>query len=156
VALAWRRATAALCVGLIAVAAVLAWNQADNVRRFYGFTDAASLRGLDVLSARLRPHDVVVTDRCWSFLATWLVHTRTLPALAPEDIGPAAEVPFAREARAVLAGQPAGLQRAHRLGARYIVVDPTCVDADSRPLPPPVVGEPIYVSRRLAVLRLGA
>ena len=39
----------------------------------------------DALAAVLRPREVVVTDRCWSFLATWLLHTRTLAALEPQD-----------------------------------------------------------------------
>ena len=93
-------------------------------------------------------------NRCWSFLGTWLLHTRTLPALLPQDIGPAAEVPFARRAQAILDGTPQGLADARRLGARFLIVDPQCVDGSGRPLPPPVVGEPVFVSRRLAVLRL--
>lgn len=141
--------------GVLAVAvAVLAWVQSGNVREFYAFSDRASLRGLDVVAARLRPGDVVVTDRCWSFLATWLLRTRTLPALASADIGPAAEVPFARRARSILQGTPAGLRRARRLGVRYVLVDPTCVGVDGRPLTPPVVGDVIYFSRRLVVLEL--
>ena len=54
--------------------------------------EPASLRGLDAVRADLRPREVVVTDRCWSFQATWLLHTRTLPALEPEDIQPKAEL----------------------------------------------------------------
>ena len=131
-----------------------AFSQTDRVHDFYAFTDRASLRGLDAVAARLRPDEVVVTDRCWSFLSTWLLHTRTLPALLPQDIGPAAEVPFARQAQAVLDGTPAGLRRARRLGVRFLIVDPQCVDGEGRPLSPPLVGKPVYVSRRLAVLEL--
>ena len=61
------------------------------MRDFYAFTSDASLRGLDAVGATLRPNEVVVTDRCWSFQATCLLHTRTLPALEPEDIQPKAE-----------------------------------------------------------------
>ena len=149
-----RRAGLAAGVALVSATSVFAWTQADRVHDFYAFTDRASRRGLDAVAARLRPGEVVVTDRCWSFLSTWLLHTRTLPALLPQDIGPAAEVPFARQAQAVLDGSPAGLRRARALGVRFLIVDPQCVDGRGRPLDPPLVGEPVYVSRRLAVLEL--
>ena len=111
--------------GLVAVAiAALAWSQAGNVRDFYAFTSRASLRGLDAVSAELHPGEVVVTDRCWSFQATWLLRTRTLAALEPEDIQPKAELRLARQARAVLDGTPEGLAVARRLDVRYLLVDP--------------------------------
>ena len=146
---------AALAAGVAAVAiSGFAWAQASNVRDFYAFTNTASLRGLDAVSAELRPDEVVVTDRCWSFQATWLLRTRTLPALEPEDIQPKAELHRARQARAVLDGTPEGLALARRLGVRYLIVDPTCVDTRERPTRPPAVGTPLYVSKRLVVLRL--
>ncbi len=156
VALAGIRRGAIAGAVLAVVVAALAWVQAPNVREFYAFTDRASLRGLDVVAARLRPGEVVVTDRCWSFLATWLLRTRTLPALAGADIGPAAEVPFARQGRAIIRGTNTGRRRARKLGVRYVLVDPTCVDVDGRAIPPPVVGDVVYISRRLVVLELGA
>jgi hypothetical protein len=146
---------AALAGALAAVAiAPFAWAQGSNVRDFYAFTNDASLRGLDAVSADLRPNEVVVTDRCWSFQATWLLHTKTLPALEPEDIQPKAELRRARQARAVLDGTPEGLALARRLGVRYLIVDPTCVDTRERPTRPPAVGTPLFVSKRLVVLRL--
>jgi hypothetical protein len=148
-----RRAAIAGAVASMAIAG-FAWVQGANVRDFYAFTNDASLRGLDAVSADLRPNEVVVTDRCWSFQATWLLHTRTLPALEPEDIQPKAELRRAREARAVLDGTPEGLALARRLGVRYLIVDPTCVDTRERPTRPPAVGTPLYVSKRLVVLRL--
>ena len=102
----------------------------------------------------LRPDEVVVTDRCWSFLATWLLHTRTLAALEPQDIQPAAELPFAREAQQIIDGDAA------RALARALA---------RRPLPRPRPGlpgrqrrfaaaapwgTPVYESARLAILRL--
>jgi hypothetical protein len=141
-------ATAALAI------TALAWSQAGNVRDFYAFTSSASLRGLDAVSATLRPNEVVVTDRCWSFQATWLLHTRTLAALEPEDIQPKAELRPARQAREVLDGTPEGLTLARRLGVRYLLVDPTCTDTRERPIKPPAVGTPLFVSKRLVVLRL--
>ena len=146
---------AALAGALASLAiAVFAWVQGSNVRDFYAFTNDASLRGLDAVSADLKPNEVVVTDRCWSFQATWLLHTRTLPALEPEDIQPKAELRRARQARAVLDGTPEGLALARRLGVRYLVVDPTCTDTRERPTRPPAVGTPLFVSKRLVVLRL--
>jgi hypothetical protein len=146
---------AAIAGGLAALAiSGFAWAQASNVRDFYAFTNTASLRGLDAVSAALRPGEIVVTDRCWSFQATWLLRTRTLPALEPEDIQPKAELRRARQARAVLDGTPEGLALARRLGVRYLIVDPTCVDTRERPTRPPAVGTPLYVSKRLVVLRL--
>ena len=95
-----------------------------------------------------------MTDRCWSFQATWLLRTPTLPALEPEDIQPKAELRRARQARAVIEGTPSGLALARRLGVRYLLVDPTCPDAEGRLNDPPAVGAPMYVSDRLVVLGL--
>jgi len=145
---------AAAALALAAVTAGFAWSQADNVRRFYQFTDRAGERGLGHLSAALRPGEVVVTDRCWSFLGTWLLRTRTLPALDPVDIQPKAELPFARDARAVLEGTAEGREVARRVGARFAIVDPTCVDAEGREAQAPQAGRPVFVSERLVVLRI--
>jgi hypothetical protein len=152
----FRRVRTTLVTGalLAAVVAGFAWPAAHNVRFFYGFTNQASLRGLDAVAAQLRPNEVVVTDRCWSFLATWLLHTRTLPALYPVDIQPKAELPRANEAHAILDGTPEGQALAQRLGVRYALVDPTCPDPNGNALPPPRVGTPAYTSERLLVLRL--
>jgi hypothetical protein len=138
----------------IALTASSAWSEAANIRNYYTFVTPAALRGLDALSAVLRPDEVVVTDRCWSFLATWLLHTRTLAALEPQDIQPAAELPFAHEAQQILDGTAAGLARARALGVRYLVVDPVCPGPNGAPLPPPAVGTPVFASARLAILRL--
>jgi hypothetical protein len=150
------RARETLAAGalLALVVAAFAWPAAHNVRFFYGFTNATSLRGLDAVSARLRPNEVVVTDRCWSFLATWLLHTRTLPALYPVDIQPKAELARANEAHAILDGTPAGQIDARRLGVRFALVDPTCPDPDGNALAPPRVGTPAFTSERLLVLKL--
>jgi hypothetical protein len=152
----FRRVRTTLVAGalLAAIVAGFAWPAAHNVRFFYGFTNRASLRGLDAVAAQLRPNEVVVTDRCWSFLATWLLHTRTLPALYPVDIQPKAELARANEAHAILDGTPEGQALAQRLGVRYALVDPTCPDPNGNALPPPRVGTPAYTSERLLVLRL--
>jgi hypothetical protein len=151
-----RRARTTVVTGavLALVVAAFAWPAAHNVRFFYGFTNATSLRGLDAVAAQLRPGEVVVTDRCWSFLATWLLHTRTLPALYPVDIQPKAELARAEEAHAILDGTPRGSALARRLGIRFALVDPTCPDPDGNALAPPRVGTPAFTSERLLVLRL--
>jgi hypothetical protein len=150
------RARGAALAGLAAagVIAAFAWGDDRDVRDFYAFANPASLRGLDAVATTLHPGDVVVTDRCWSFQATWLLHTRTIAALEPEDIQPKAELARARQARAVLDGTPEGMALARRLRIRYLLVDPTCTDAHARPTRPPRVGAPIYLSKRLVVLEL--
>jgi len=151
---AWALATVAAAA--LAFTWVTAYRQAANVRTFYAFANPASLKGLDAVAADLKPDEIVVTDRCWSFLSTWLLHARTLPALTPQDIQPKAELPFARQAQAILDATPAGMRRARQLGVRYLLVDPQCRAADGRPLDPPAWGTPVYVSERLAVLKLPA
>jgi hypothetical protein len=143
-------------MGAVLSAAVFAfaWPAAHSVRFFYGFANPASLRGLDAVAAQLHPDEVVVTDRCWSFLATWLLHTRTLPALYPVDIQPKAELARANEAHAILDGTPQGQVLARRLGVRFLLVDPTCPDPNGNALAPPRVGEPVFTSERLLVLKL--
>jgi hypothetical protein len=148
------RTTIAAGAVLALVVGAFAWPAAHNVRFFYGFTNPASLRGLDAVSGKLQPNEVVVTDRCWSFLATWLLHTRTLPALYPVDIQPKAELARANEAHAILNGTPEGRALARRLGIRFALVDPTCPDPDGNALAPPRVGTPAFTSERLLVLAL--
>jgi hypothetical protein len=152
-----RRALAGVVAGVLVLAtAIAAWSQADDVRRFYQFADSSSLRGLGHLEADLRPREVVVTDRCWSFLGTWLLSTRTLAALDPSDIQPKAELSFARQARAVLRGSPKGRVVVDRYGIRYAIVDPTCTLSNGERAEPPRVGRPVFVSLRLVVLRIGS
>jgi hypothetical protein len=149
-------ARGAALAGVVAAAviAAFAWGDDRDVRDFYAFGNSASLRGLDAVATTLRPGEVVVTDRCWSFQATWLLHTRTLAALEPQDIQPKAELARARQARGVLDGTPEGMALVRRLGIRYLLADPTCTDARTRPTRPPRVGAPIYLSKRLVVLEL--
>jgi hypothetical protein len=148
------RVTVLMGAVLSAVVFAFAWPAAHSVRFFYGFANPASLRGLDAVAAQLHPDEVVVTDRCWSFLATWLLHTRTLPALYPVDIQPKAELARANEAHAILDGTPQGQVLARRLGVRFLLVDPTCPDPNGNALAPPGVGEPGFTSERLLVLKL--
>ena len=145
---------AALTVVAVAFTTVQSYDQAPRTRAFYAFANPVSLRGLDALAPILRPDEVVVTDRCWSFLGTWLLHTRTLPALIPQDIQPKAELVRARQARAILDGTPAGRAQARTLAVRYALMDPLCPAADgSLPTPPPGASV-VFASPRLAILRL--
>jgi hypothetical protein len=150
------RARVALVAGLAvaAFAFYVAEDEAPRIRTFYGFANQTSLRGLDAVSARLRPDEVVVTDRCWSFLGTWLLHTRTLAALETIDIQPKAELTRAREAKAIIAGSDRGRALARQLGVRFLLVDPTCPTAEGTPARAPGWGRPVFVSERLAVLTL--
>ena len=152
--LPWRHAGLLAGAGVAVAMAIPAWQQTDNVRLFYTFATDASLKGLGLVEKRLEPGEVVVTDRCWSFLATWLLHTRTLAALEPADIQPKAEVPRAEDAREIMAGTPEGRRLARRLGVRYLIVNPECTDVEGRPIGTPTIGGPIFVSRRLVVIDL--
>ena len=149
-----RRLAAVAALALVVAIFIPAWGQAQQVERFYDFADRTTLRGLDVAATQLRPGDVVVTDRCWSFLAEWLLQAQTLPALDPADILPKAEVVPARRARSILAGTPRGIALAKRLGVRLLVVNPTCVGDNGRRERPPQLGTPLFVSEKLVVMRL--
>jgi hypothetical protein len=150
-----RAAAAAAGAVLVVAVFVLAWDQAPVVRDFYAFTDRGSLRGLDLVARNLRPGEVVVTDRCWSFQAAWLLHTPTLAALDPADIQPKAEVPRARLAQAILTATPAGRAATRRLHVRYLIIDPTCTSASGETQAPPLQGGPAYASARLAIFVVG-
>jgi hypothetical protein len=148
------RVLAAVAAAALVFTAAGAYRQTDNVRSFYAFATPESLRGLDAVAATLRPNEVVVTDRCWSFLSTWLLHTRVLPALDPQDIQPKAELLFARRAQAILDGTPSGSADARRLGVRYLITDPTCRGPNGHLPQPPVNGTPVFASRSLSILLL--
>jgi hypothetical protein len=154
VRLPWRALAATASVVVIAVISVDAFDQAANVSSYYSFANPTALRGLDALDATLKPNEVVVTDRCWSFLATWLLSTRTLAALTPQDIQPKAELHLAEQAQAILDATASGRARARQLGVRYLVVDPTCPGPSGGLLPPPLQGTVVFESQRLAILRL--
>jgi hypothetical protein len=144
----------AVALALVVLIAIPAWGQAVDVRRFYDFANPTTLRGLDAVSAQLRPGDVIVTDRCWSFLAEWLLHAQTLPALDPADILPKAEVVPARRARSILRGTPKGRDLARKLNVRFLVVNPTCVSDNGKLASPPQLGTPLFVSDKLVVMKL--
>jgi hypothetical protein len=153
------RRTAGLAVAALvglALTGVLyeaAWRQGPRVRNYYAFANPASLRGLDALAADLRPGEPVTTDRCWSFLSAWLLRHPTYPALADQDIGPKAELPLAREGRAMIEDTPEGNALIKKLGIRYALVDPNCPASTVTVQPNGTVK---FVSQRLAIVKLSA
>ena len=156
IAVAWTtlfpRAVLVAAVAVIAVVAAQARDLASDFRDFYGSANRASLLGLDYVKARSDVDDVVVTDACWGFLASWFLQRPILAAQEPAQILPKAEVAPARTARRILY---AGDRRlAAKVGARYAVVDPKCTNVRGEPIEPPVVGRPVYASTRLVVLDL--
>ncbi|MDO9354625.1 MAG: hypothetical protein Q7T55_13085 [Solirubrobacteraceae bacterium] len=151
----WRPAAipaSALVAGLlVGVLAASAWSQGQAVRRYYLFANPSSLRGLDGLTLALTPGEPVTTDRCWSFLSAWLLRTKTYPALSDQDIGPKAELPIARQGRAMMRGTKEGRRLAKRYGVRFALLDPTCPVTAETVEPP---GEVVFVSQRLAIVEL--
>lgn len=146
-------ATAVSVVLAAAMAFVFAgaWRQAEEVRDFYAFASTNALRALDALSTKLEPNEIVATDRCWSFLATWLLHTRTYPALEEQDIQPKAELVIARRSAAILHGTDEGRRLMRELPVRYGLLDPTCPVSGKRFAPP---GTLVYAGGRLAIVQL--
>jgi hypothetical protein len=156
VRLRWPVLVAGVCIAGIAATTINSYPQAKSVRSYYSFVTPAALRGLNALTAVLRPNEVVVTDRCWSFLGEWLLSTRTLAALLPEDIQPAAELKFADEAKSIIHDTRAGRRLGRALGVRFLLLDPTCPGADGGFLKPPRHGTPVFESTTLAIVRLPA
>jgi hypothetical protein len=152
----WRRLVLAVALIGLPLTAIDAFNETASIRSYYDFATPAALGGLDALSATLRPNEVVATDRCWSFLATWLLHTRTLAALEPQDIEPRAELPFARDAQAIIDDTSHGRAVARALGVRYLLVDPLCPGSNGKLLPAPRAGTVVFESVTLAIFRLPA
>lgn len=146
-----RTAASAVLAAAMAFVFVGAWRQAEDVRGFYAFASTNGLRALDALSTKLAPNEIVATDRCWSFLATWLLHTRTYPALEEQDIQPKAELIIARRSAAILHGTDEGRALMRTLPVRYAVLDPTCPVSGKRFAPP---GELLFAGDRLAIVEL--
>jgi hypothetical protein len=69
---------------------------------------------------------------------------------------PKAELPLARKGRLVMSGTPEGRLYARRHGVRFALVDPTCGDLSGHPDRLAPRGRPLFVSKRLVVLRLAA
>ncbi len=140
-----------LTIAAVVSTITLSWLQADKVRDYYGFASPTALRGLDQLAPNLAPNEIVATDRCWSFLATWLLHTRTYPALEEQDIQPKAELLVARKAAAIMRGSAEGRTVMRSEGIRWALLDPTCPVSGDRFLPP---GKVRFASKRLAIVEL--
>ena len=143
--------------GSLAVAiAGFAWAQAVQRARLLRVHERPrSLRGLDAVSARAaartrsssptaagasRPPGCCTRARCRR--SSPRTSSRRPSCTARARRGPCST------------GRPRASRCARRLGVRYLIVDPTCVDTRERPTRPPAVGTPLYVSKRLVVLRL--
>ena len=150
-----RPVVAVLLVVMVAATVARADGLTAIKRDYYAWVDEASAAGLDRIRGGLNRDDVVVTDRCWSFLTPWLLRQPTLAALDDSDIQPAAELEGAAMARRLLYGPaPTSRLMARYLGVRYALTNPTCADSQGRVYPPPHQGRPIYASERLVVMRL--
>jgi hypothetical protein len=141
---------------LIAFIAADAYDLAPVYRNFYTYVDRGSLSALGHLKAQLHPGDVVVTDTCWGFLASWLLEQPILAAQDPALILPKSEIEPAETAARILYGGKAGATLARTVGARYALVDPLCTHQTGRPVQPPDIGTPVYASTHLVVLDLSA
>ena len=146
---------AVAAVGLFAATAAVAYDRGPGVREFYLWASRASLNGIDEVSRLTTRRQAVVTDRCWSFLAPWLLQRPVLAGIDPADILPAWEARPAATARAILYGRPATARRlARRDGVRYAILNPGCASDETDALRLPTIGTPIYESTRLVVLDL--
>lgn len=155
------KAAGAVAASLVGVALVLATGVTANdrgptVRSFYAWASDASVKGLAEVQARTSPRDTVVADRCWGFLAPWLLQRPVLAGIDPADILPSWEAHPASVAREILYGSPRRARAtARRYGARYAVLNPGCASDETNRLRVPSIGEPVYESTRLVVLDLG-
>lgn len=147
----WRRWLVPVAAACVLAAAVQAPQVADDAGEFYGFTDQAALRGYDVLAAELQPGEVVVADRCTSFLSTYLLQVPVLAALRDEEIGPKAELPRVKQAQDIIRGGARGADVARRVNARWLLLNANC---PGRLLRPPSYARTRFVSNRLIVYRL--
>jgi len=147
------RAALLLGVLLVALVAPLSYTRAEEARRFFTFVDPGSERGLDFLSRRLEPGDVVAADRCWSFLASWELRHRVLGGLDPSLSLAGSEAGPASVARKILVGSRESVELAKRYGVHYALIDPICTDEQGRPPVVPTHGAPIFESTHLVIIR---
>jgi hypothetical protein len=144
-------------LALFVATAAVAYDRGPGVRAFYLWASNASLKGIDEVGRRTGPRDAVVADRCWGFLAPWLLQRPVLAGIDPADILPAWEARPAATARTILYGRPAEAARlAARDGVRYAILNPGCASDETDSLRLPSIGTPIYESTRLVVLDLSA
>ena len=149
-----RRAAVVLGIVLVAWVAPLSSTRAGEARSFFTFVDPGSERGLDYLSHRLKPGDVVAADRCWSFLATWELRHRVLGGLDPSLSLAGSEARPASIARRILVGSRESVALAERYGVHYALINPICTDEQGRPPAVPTHGTPVYESTHLVIIRL--
>jgi hypothetical protein len=128
---------------------------APHVRDFYQLASPATLRGIALLNVEAKSSTApIVTDQCWAFLVPWLSHHRTMAGLEPWTIPFRQDVEPARQARRILYGGTPGRRLAHRLGIRFVVLDPECAYWSIARPPVTIRGTPLFASKRLLVLEL--
>jgi hypothetical protein len=94
----------------------------------------------------------IVSDGCFQFAVPYLVRRPTLAAFSERQVGFVDRLPLARQAAAILSGEPGGAELASRLGVRYAVADPLCVpDLAER-----LHGTTVLANDRVLVVRLPA
>jgi hypothetical protein len=148
-----RRLALVLGIVLIAWIGPLSYSRTEDARSFFTFVDTGSERGLDFLSRRLKPGDVVAADRCWSFLASWELRHRVLGGLDPSLSLAGSEARPAGIARKILVGSHESVALAKRYGVHYALIDPICTDERGRPPAVPRHGTPVYESTHLVIIR---
>jgi hypothetical protein len=147
---------AVAALGLFVATAAVAYDRGPGVRAFYFWASRASINGIDEVGRLTGRRDAVVTDRCWSFLAPWLLQRPVLAGIDPADILPGWEARPAATARTILYGRPEAARRlARRNGVRFLLLNPGCASDETNSLRLPTIGRPIYESTRLVVLDLG-
>jgi hypothetical protein len=137
----------------VAWVSTLSYDRVGGARDYYSFLDTASERGLELLAGRLAPHDVVAADRCWSFIAPWLLRHRVLAGLDPSNNLAAADAGPSAIARRILRADRRSPALARRYGVRYALIDPLCDDENGRRPAVPTHGTPVYESTQLVILR---
>lgn len=144
-------------LALVFATSAVAYDRGPVVRSFYAWASNASVRGLEQIDRRSGPHEAVVADRCWGFLAEWLLHRPVLAGFDPADILPAWEARPAAQARTILQA-PSGPARrmATRKRIRFALVNPGCASDQTNGVRLPSIGVPVYESTRLVILDLDA
>jgi hypothetical protein len=144
-------------LALVGVTAQAAYHRGAVVRDYYGWTSAATAKGLDEVTRRAGPDDVVVADRCSGFLSEWLLQRPVLAGFDPADILPSWEAQPAAQARTILYGPAAKARRmARSKNARFLLLNPACTSDETEKVRLPQIGEPIYQSSKLVVLDVDA
>lgn len=92
---------------------------------------------------------LIVSDACLHFAVPYLARRPTIPAFSERQVGFVDRMPLARQAAAILAGDPEGVTLARRLGVGYAVADPDCADLETT-----LGGSTVVANQELVIVRL--